>query len=300
MKRLIYLFIIPTLLLLSCNGKGSEEMADADALQRDSSLRIAHLPVVDALPYYVAKERGLFDKNGLKVELVPFMAQMDIDTAIAGGSVDGAFTDVVRMEKMRNNGDSADIDIVYLTSTESVWTLISNRSARLNRLEQFGDKMVAMTRFSATDWLTDKAFSGVKTTADVYKVQINDVELRLKMLLANEMDAAWMQEPLSVVAQKAGHKAVMSSGKYKNKLGVIAFRRASVDKQTEEKLAKIYSEACEMINQAGFMGCQAELGKYCHADTSVVNRLPKMVFEPVQQPDSALLKDIRKYLSHEK
>ncbi len=299
MKKLIYLFIIPTLLLLACNGSKRGDEND-NAAPKDSSLRIAYLPVLDALPYYVAQERGLFEQNGLKVRLVPFMAQMDIDTALVGGSVDGAFTDIVRMEQMRGHADSADSDIIYLTSTESVWTLVSNRTARLNRLEQFGDKMVAMTRFSATDWLTDKAFSGVKTSADVYKVQINDVELRLKMLLNNEMDAVWMQEPFSSMAQKAGHKAILSSDKYKNKLGVVALRKASVDKQTEERLAKTYSMACDIINQEGFVGCQDELIKYCNADSSIVNRLKKTVFEPVQHPDSALLKDIRKYLGYEK
>ncbi len=297
MKKLIYLFIIPSLLLLSCNSGKEGGGASPEQVAKDSSLRIACLPVLDVLPYYVAKERGLFEQNGIKVTLVPFMAQMDIDTALVGSSVDGAFTDIVRMERLRRT-DS--LDIVYITSTESVWTLITNRTARLNRLEQFGDKMVAMTRFSATDWLTDKTFEGVKTSADVYKVQINDVELRLKMLLNNEMDAAWMQEPFSSIALKAGHKAVSDSGKYKFKLGVIALRNPAAGKLTAEKLAKVYSEACGIINESGLEGCINELAKYCHADSSVVNRIPKIVFASAQQPDSAALKNVRKYLDYEK
>ena len=51
--------------------------------------------------------------------------------------------------------------------------------------------MIAMTRHSATDYLSTLVIDSVKTKYDVYRVQINDLNIRLRMLLNNEMDAAW-------------------------------------------------------------------------------------------------------------
>ena len=48
--------------------------------------------------------------------------------------------------------------------------------------------MIAITRYSATDYLATLAIDSVHPKYDVYRVQINDVNIRLKMLLNNE----WM------------------------------------------------------------------------------------------------------------
>ncbi len=278
---------------ISCGGKQHAESAAEEA---DTVVRIAYVPALDALPFFVAADRGLFAGEGLDVELTPFASHLDIDTALVGGSADGAFTDIIRVEQLLKK-DSLPMRV--LTSTEARWTLISNRAARLNRLQQFGDKMVAMTRFSATDYLTDRAFADVKTAAPMFKVQINNVELRLKMLLNNEMDGLWLPEPYAARAVIAGHKALLSSEKFGLKFGVIALRKAFVEKRGEavaEKLAKVYSMAADTINKYGLRTFEAELAKYCDADSAVVRRLPDIRFAHAQAPGDSVRAVAKKFL----
>ncbi len=71
--------------------------------------------------------------------------------------------------------------------------------------------MIAMTRHSATDYLSTLVIDSVKTKYDVYRVQINDLNIRLRMLLNNEMDAAWMPEPYATQARMAKHVALADS-----------------------------------------------------------------------------------------
>ena len=56
--------------------------------------------------------------------------------------------------------------------------------------------MLAMTRYSATDLLADYAVDSAKLKSEqVFKIQVNDVNIRLKMLLNNEIDAVLLTEP---------------------------------------------------------------------------------------------------------
>ena len=50
----------------------------------------------------------------------------------------------------------------YIAQTNAYWQLTSNRIARIRRLNQLSDKMVAMARFSATALLADYAVDSVK------------------------------------------------------------------------------------------------------------------------------------------
>lgn len=285
-------------LIFSCRrGEGSTGGSGVAAEEEDSTMRLAYVPSLDALPVFVAVERGLFAADSLDVALVEFASHLDIDTALIGGSVDGALTDIIRTAQLRKK-DS--LRLVPVTSTEASWTLVACRSTRINRLQQFGDKTVAMTRFSATDYLTDKVFAGVKTAAPTFKVQINDVELRLKMLLNNELDGAWLPEPYAVRALAAGHKEIVPAAKYNEKLGVLVLRQAFTRKKEHalaaERLARAYSMACDTINKYGVRAFAGELKKYCSLDSATINRLPETKYSRAALPPDSLVAMAQNYL----
>jgi len=296
--RKLTIFIISTLILsVSCNRQ-EKIVVDEETGQifNDSGfIRIATMPTIDCLPFYIAKERGLFDKEGIQVSFHCFTSHMDIDTALVGGSVDGAFSDIIRTDYLQRKGK---VKLNYLSATELQWWLISNKAARLNRLDQFGDKMIASTRFSATDYLTDITFAEVKTTNPVYRVQINDVNVRLGMLLNNEMDAEWLPEPQATKAIIEGNKVLVKPKKDDLRFGVLAFRSkfAGKNKEKMDKLSKVYSMACDSLNKNGIQAYSAELYKYCKVDTSVVNHMPKMIFIHAGKPTEKVLEAAHQYL----
>lgn len=285
MYRNLFLLFLSCFVAVSCNKNAKESnTTDASVPDSTSMLRIGVLPTLDALPFFVAKEQGMFDRENIDVALVPFNSAIDIDTALVGNSIDMAFTELVRTEKIKADGKDT---LRYLTATELNWSLISNKAARINDLNQFGDKMVAMTRWSATDLLTNRVFDAVKTKAQVYSVQINDLDVRLKMLLNNEMDAVWLPEPQATVAVCAGHKRLLTSEKYKDKFGVIAFKPHKNGKKTdipENELKKVYSMACDTINKYGVKAYAKEIAKYCHVSEDVVKDIQKIVYAHAEQP----------------
>lgn len=256
------------------------KMKKADSL----ALKVAVLPTLDALPLFVARECRLFDTLQVDVRLKPWKAQMDVDTALAGGSVEGAMTDLVRVERMRRRG----VQLHTLSATNLHWQFVTNRTARLKEFSQLGDKMVAMTRYSATDLLTDHVLKGVKTKATVYRVQINDVALRLQMLRNNEMDALWLPEPQATAARMEKHPVLFDTSKKDIRLGALVFREkcmkdSRIRKQIET-MEKAYNMACDSLNTKGLQHYAGVIMKCCGVDEEVVKALPKTTFQHIAKP----------------
>ena len=290
-----FICIIFAALAISC-GKSYDEQkrlsrAERARLHRQDSLalKIAVVPTLDCLPIYVAKERVLYDTARLDLRLRYFTAQMDCDTAIAGRSREGMVSDLVRTERLKREGTP----LQYVSATNINWYLFTNRKARIKKLDQLGDKMVAMTRYSATDFLTDAALEGVKTSSVVFRIQVNDVFVRQAMLLNNEMDAMWLAEPQATVARLNGHASIYDSQKKGLKLGVMAFRDdAMKDKRRKaqiELFKKAYNAACDSLNKYGIPHYYELLNKYYKLDERYVKALPKTRFEHINKPR---LKDI--------
>lgn len=289
MKQFVFtaLFLV---LLVSCGQSYTERQRisrqERQRLKTEDSLalKIGVMPTLDCLPIFVAKECGLFDTLGVDVRLRFRNAQMDIDTALVGGSIEGAVSDSVRVERMRKNGTA----LTSVGQTTASWQLITNRTARLKELSQLGDHMVAMTRYSATDYLTDYVLHDVKTQATVYRVQINDVPLRLKMLLNNEMDALWLPEPHATTARLHKNNVLWDTNKHQQYLGVFVFReKALADPRIHKQVdifLKAYQSACDSLNSKGLQYYGKLIGKYCEVDDETINTLPKVKFKKLSVP----------------
>jgi NitT/TauT family transport system substrate-binding protein len=290
MRKYLWPLCILILLFSSC-GSSPEEVkrqtrAERARLKTEDSLalKVAVLPTLDCLPIYIGVEQGLFKESGVDVHLRKWNAQMDCDTAMIGGSIEGTVTDLIRGERMKRKG----VALRYVAATNTYWQMIANRTTRVNSVSQLGDKMIAMTRYSATDYLTDYYMKGAKTSAAFFKIQINDVKLRLQMLQNNAMDAMWLPEPQATAARQLKNVVLKDSQKDDIRLGVIAFREkamndARIHKQVDNFIT-VYNMACDSINTNGLQHYSELISKYCGVDEETVLALPKLHFPHAQPP----------------
>ncbi len=292
MVRIIKSLTVGLLLcLLSSCGESDEQRhartkAEKEKLAAEyaAAFKVGVLPTLDCLPIYLLKDSVLYDTTKVDIRLKQFNAQMDCDTALIGGSIQGSVTDLVRAERLRRKGTALTMPI----ATNAYWLLVTNKRGRLKELSQFSDKMVAMTRYSVTDMLTDIAVERGKTKYPVYRVQINDIPLRLRMLINNEMDAMWLPEPQATAAQLYKHTVLMDSRKEDLQMGVIAFRSKELAGEKRfmeyEEFQKAYDTACRQINRRGVAYYAPLIRKYMNVDDKVIKRLPKITFEPSKKP----------------
>lgn len=300
MKRINYLLILAVLTFVSC-GKSDKELqaerqaqkvAEREAYQK--AYKIAVMPTMDCLPAYLLKDSLLYDTAKVDIRLCRFNAQMDCDTAMIGGSVQVAFSDLVRTERLKHRNK---VLMHYLTDTNLNWQLIADKDSKLKQLSDLSDKIVAMTRFSGPDLLTDMAVKKTKPKYQVFRVQINDVLVRLAMLQNHEIDAYWFAEPQITKALSADNNSLFNSEDAGVHLGVVAIMDKVRRQDEEAAFAEAYDKAVEQINKNGVKYYSALIQKYMKVDESVVRALPDIKYTKIGPPRKADLLMARNFLS---
>ena len=269
------------LLVLAGCGQSYEETKRLSREQRkklaredSAALKIAVMPTLDCLPLFIAKDHHLFDTI-VDIRLKRYTAQMDCDTAMMRGRVEGVVTDLVRAERMIHLGTP----MKYVASTNAYWLLISNRNQRITQLKHLDDKMLAMTRYSVTDFLGDLVVDSAKLkTERVFRIQVNDVNVRLKMLENNEMDALFLTEPQATQALLGKHKILLDTRQEDIHMGVVAFRTKGMDDQNRKKQMEVflkgYNDACDSINKFGVRHYKDVIRKYYTVSEPALRNIP--------------------------
>lgn len=302
--RRLFLIVAIISLIVGC-GQSYEETKRLNQAQRlklfredSAALKVAVMPTLDCLPVFVAKERQLFD-TAVDIRLKQFTAQMDCDTALMRNRVEGSVSDLVRAERMMKSG----VPIKYWASTNAYWLLVSNRQQRINDLKHLDDKMVAMTRYSVTDLLSDMVVDSAKLKPErVFRIQINDVNVRLKMLENNEMDALLVTEPYATQAILAKNKVLFDTRKSDMQMGVFVFRTEGMDDKNRQHQMKVfqegYNEACDSINKYGVRNYRDVIRKYCVVTEQTLKNLPDTLkFQHAAPPRQVDIERAQKWLS---
>ncbi len=228
--------------------------------QDSSTLRLAVLPTTDCLPFYVADRCGIFDSLGIDVQLVTFDAATDCDTALAGGSVDGTVSDVVKAIVMRSEGDS----VKAVMSTGLHLYLLSAKNARIKRTNGIKEKIIAITRNSALDLAADKILESVKLgSEELNKPQINHIQLRAGMLDQNQYDGAILPEPYASASAAKGAVRLAGTDDFGMNLSAVIFREDAIAGKKEQikALAKAYDHAVALIADIAGKENTAHTGK---------------------------------------
>jgi NitT/TauT family transport system substrate-binding protein len=157
----------------------------------------------DALPAWVAKDAGIFEKNGLDVQLVFFtggttavMALISADTPIAQLAGPAVINSVMA---------GSDAALIAGGVTSLNYYLMSRREIKTP--EQLKGGSVAISRFgSSSDFIARYALSKIGLTPgkDVTIVQIGSTTARVDAALTGRVQATVVQPPASIIAQKRG------------------------------------------------------------------------------------------------
>ncbi len=285
MKYYVYFIVLLISLLSSCKNQSrdnkSEEIKKANTERNENAFKVGVTPTLDCLPIFLLKDSILYDTAKVDIKLKLFTSQMDCDTAMLRYRVQACVTDLIRCERLKHKFN---LPLIYLTETNANWQLVVNKESKIKKLSDLSDKIIAMSRFSITDYLTDKVIDKAKPKYSVYKSQINNVFIRLDMLLNNEMDAIWCTEPQTSKAIKNGGKIIYDSKTDDFHPGALVFIDNITNYQKLIAFKQAYNKAVDLINKHGIKYYGKIIVKYMNVDEDVVKRLPKLTFKTIVAP----------------
>jgi NitT/TauT family transport system substrate-binding protein len=157
----------------------------------------------DQLPAWVAKETGIFAKNGLDVQLIFFTGGTTAILALVSGDV--PMTQVSGPGLV--NSVMAGSDAVFVAAGMTSLNYVLMGKPGIKSAEQLKGGTLAISRFgSATDSIARFALRkiGMAPGKDVTLMQVGSGPERLNALLTGRVSAAVINPPSSFIAEKRG------------------------------------------------------------------------------------------------
>ena len=265
-----------------------------------TKIKFGSIPALQSLPIYVAESVGLFEKEGLDVDVIQFNTAAEKDIALASGGIDGCFADLVTPMAMKGNGQ--DIAIVaknYDTrSDRRMFAIITKPNAAYKSLGELANVPIAISSNSVVDYASERLMAQAGIPKEKYAtIESKNIGLRFQMLITGQLEAAALPEPLLTAAVDKGARILADDSGLGETQTVIVFSNRFTGSKPEavKRFLVAINKANDLIasNPDSVRSIMVEK-----------NRLPVNLkdsfqvprFLPLQVPDNESVQNISRWL----
>ena len=207
-------------------------------------------------PVFIAQERGFFEKNGLKAEIIRINSEPTTYQALISGDIDatsGAPTGLVQ-------SNIQGVPVVSLGSWDNLVSYTMVTREKVDDLSQLRGKKVGINRLGGKSSLILRVMledAGLNTSKDVTLLQLGGSQERLAALIRGGIDAApvdFVFEPK--MKQMGFHLVTGKKTPFMNGPITVTVASLKANRNKWVRFVKAYLEATQFMttNREGSMG----------------------------------------------
>lgn len=206
MHRRIPLFVVLCLSLPMLTA------ACAGGAQPEVTIRVGVLPILDALPMYVAEAQGYFAEEGVAVEFVPVSSAADRDQLMQSSQTDSMINDLV--STMLYNDEETQIVIVRFSRTATSqypqFRVLAAAESGIETVEDLRGVPIGVSEGTVIAYTTERLLEGAGFSAeDIQTLAVPRIPDRMALLGSGELAAANLPDPLASLAIQGGATVVI-------------------------------------------------------------------------------------------
>lgn len=231
--RVMLVVAIFGLILSACSSIQSSMSRPVEPV----TLKIAVLPILEALPMYVAEQQGLFQKYDVSVEFVPVASAPERDQVISSGQADGMINEAA--STMFYNKDEPQVQIVRFSRTatpdEALFRILASGQSGIIDVTGLKGAKIGISEGTVIEYLTDRLLQSQGfSEVEINKVAVPKIPDRLALLESGELDAGMLPEPVSSMAVLQGSKVILDDTTLPEiSFSTITFRNEVIDQHPE-------------------------------------------------------------------
>lgn len=212
-SKLIIIGAVAMLLASACSGNGDDASTAEQTSDELTPITVGVMPIVDTAPIWLGVDEGIFEKHGLDVTLEVAQGGAAIVPAVVSGDYEFGFSNVVSLLVASDQGlplkivapgasttgdTSSDFGAVLASPDSGIESAadLAGKKVAVNTLSNIGD--VTVSEVVELD-------GGNPDDVDFVEMGFPDMPAALG---AGQVDAIWVLEPFSSIAQAQGAKVV--------------------------------------------------------------------------------------------
>lgn len=219
----------------------------------ETTLRLALLPIPDALPVHVAQELGLFAREGLQVEVLSVGSAVSRDQLMQAQRIDGMVNEISGAAALNRSQITAKIVGVARSplGQSPLFRILAAPDSGVNTAADLVGISIGVSRNTVIEYISDRMLgeAGVKVQ-DIRYASVPVLPDRLQLLLSGQLQAATMPDPLGFSAMESGAVEIVNDVGNPLSLSVITFSDTAIreKKAAVAGFVRAWNEAAEAIN----------------------------------------------------
>jgi NitT/TauT family transport system substrate-binding protein len=222
--------------------------------KEETTLKIAVIPVLDTLPFYVAEQEGYFADEGIQIELLPVKSGQERDALIQAGEVDGMLTDLPGVGIF--NRDEPQVKIVAMARkaypTAPLFRLLAAPGSDIDSPADLAGVKVGISQNTVIEYITVRMLEGSGLSADQITIEeISAIPIRFEQLMAGQIPAATLPDPLAQGAIAGGATLVVDDSQfteYSHSVLVFGMDTLETRPDTVKKFLSAWDKAVAELN----------------------------------------------------
>ena len=207
LHRLFSLLMPLALALAACGG------ATPAGPSEPVTVRFAMLPILDALPMFVAEASGYFEAENINIEVIPVASAAERDQVMQAGQADAMVNDLI--STLFYNQNETSIVIVRFARTATTdfgqYFILAGADTGITDVQDLKGVDIAISDATTIDYVTDRLLEAEGfAPEDIQTVAIPNIRDRMAALGDGTVPAAAMPDPAAAGAVAGGARVIIS------------------------------------------------------------------------------------------
>lgn len=200
-------------------------------------IRIGVLPIIDALPLYVADAQGYFTESGVTVELIPVSSGAERDQLMQAGQIDAMINELI--STMFYNREAIQTVVVRFARVplngHAMFTILASANSGISDVAGLAGVPIGISEGTIIEYTTDRILENRGLSADqIVTLAVPRIPDRLALLASGELLAANLPEPLATLAEQGGAVRIVDDLAIADlSHSVISFSKSFVDQHPQ-------------------------------------------------------------------
>ena len=259
-RALLIILVVGAIFLGGCTSQNTPlatasqvsspaSISNLTSTMEQTNLAIGSLPRIYDIIAYAAQQEGIFQKHQLKVEIVSFRSEVEKDSAMMAGNLDGVIEGSYGAVNL--NKDQETSKLVGHSLMSRMFNVIVSPASGIASPVQLKGKEVATSTGTIMDYALDKLLgSQGMSIKDIVLTNVPNMPLRLEMLAQGKLPAALFTSPLSDQAIANGNILLLDDSKQLlGGPGLIFSKEALINKSDPiQRFVDSWQESVQAIN----------------------------------------------------
>ncbi len=219
-----------------------------------TQLTVAFLPIIDALPLYIAESQGYFENEGLQVKALSVANPIERDRLMQSGEIDGMLNELSTLALF--NRDEVQLKAVITVrkpmTGSPYFRIVASPGSKISSPKDLAGIPIAVSKNTVIEYLTERILQAEGIPSESIKTKnVPVIPERFQLLMSGALPAATLPDPLGEAAIAAGAVLVIDDLSHPEfSVSVLSFTADLTDNNSRavEGFVRAWNRAVKDLN----------------------------------------------------